>query len=228
VSEPHPPSDRGDHENHRTLLSQAWEIARYAPIGLLVEGPFLVPKLAEMGKAHVRNARTVGRMAVRHGEAELRRRLAGSDNQIVDVLRLLGLVPPAEGPTEGRHGEPGTARPAPETTAAGEPAGRDGLAHDDRTGTTSKPSAPEAPSAPAGERRDDEDASRAELTHAEPESEDLTAGDLAIPEYDSLSAPQVVQRLSGLRPDELEAVRRYELAHRGRKTILNKVAQLQT
>lgn len=201
MSEPHPPSDRGDHENHRTLLSQAWEIARYAPIGLLVEGPFLLPKLAEMGKAHVHNARTVGRLAVRQGEAELRRRLAGTDNQIVDVLRLLGLVPPSEEPTEARHGQAG---------------------------------APAAPHAPTGEGRDDIEAhdetgaGRPTVADADVSTEDLAADDLAIPNYDSLSASQVVQRLSGLRPDELEAVRRYELAHRGRKTILNKVAQLQT
>jgi hypothetical protein len=37
-----------------------------------------------------------------------------------------------------------------------------------------------------------------------------------------------VTRLDGLGTDELEAVRAYEIAHRGRKTILNKVAQLQT
>jgi len=50
---------------------------------------------------------------------------------------------------------------------------------------------------------------------------------LAITDYDSLSASQVVTRLDGLGPDELEAVRAYESAHRGRKTILNKVAQIQ-
>jgi hypothetical protein len=51
--------------------------------------------------------------------------------------------------------------------------------------------------------------------------------DLAIPDYDSLSALQVVDRLPGLTAGELEAVRAYEAAHRGRKTILNKAAQLQ-
>lgn len=51
--------------------------------------------------------------------------------------------------------------------------------------------------------------------------------ELAIPDYDSLSASQVVTRLEGLRADELEAVRAYEVANRGRRTILNKVAQLQ-
>ena len=50
---------------------------------------------------------------------------------------------------------------------------------------------------------------------------------LAIPGYESLSASQVMPRLEGLTPDELEAVRRYEHGNRARKTILNKIAQLQ-
>ncbi|KAA0236504.1 MAG: hypothetical protein JJLCMIEE_00297 [Acidimicrobiales bacterium] len=50
---------------------------------------------------------------------------------------------------------------------------------------------------------------------------------LAIHDYDSLAASQVVARLNGLEADQLEAVRRYENATRGRKTILNKIAQLQ-
>ena len=50
---------------------------------------------------------------------------------------------------------------------------------------------------------------------------------LAIPGYDSLSASQVVQRLAGLSQDELTAVGDYERAHRGRRTILNRIDQLQ-
>jgi hypothetical protein len=50
---------------------------------------------------------------------------------------------------------------------------------------------------------------------------------LAIPGYDSLAASQVVQRLGGLSRAELEAVKAYEEATRGRRTILNKVGQLQ-
>lgn len=53
------------------------------------------------------------------------------------------------------------------------------------------------------------------------------SGTLAIADYDSLAASQVIPRLAGLEPAELEAVRAYEAAHRGRKTILGKVAQLQ-
>jgi hypothetical protein len=50
---------------------------------------------------------------------------------------------------------------------------------------------------------------------------------LAIPDYDNLSASQVVPRLDGLEPAELDAVGCYERAGRRRKTILNRVAQLQ-
>jgi hypothetical protein len=49
---------------------------------------------------------------------------------------------------------------------------------------------------------------------------------LAIPGYDTLAASQVVQRLSSLRSDELDAIRQYEIATRGRRTILHRIAQL--
>lgn len=55
----------------------------------------------------------------------------------------------------------------------------------------------------------------------------VDADGLAIPGYDSLSASQVVQRLAGLSADELAAVGGYEEAHRGRRTILTRVRQLQ-
>jgi hypothetical protein len=49
---------------------------------------------------------------------------------------------------------------------------------------------------------------------------------LPIPGYDELSASQVVERLEGLDGPSLDAIRRYETAHRGRNTILGKIAQL--
>jgi hypothetical protein len=52
------------------------------------------------------------------------------------------------------------------------------------------------------------------------------AASLAIPGYDTLSASQVVPRLEGLTPAELEAVRAYEVATRGRKTVLTRIDQL--
>ena len=61
---------------------------------------------------------------------------------------------------------------------------------------------------------------------ASPQHNGEVAATLAIPDYDSLSASQVVPRLESLSADELDAVRGYESSHRGRKTILNKIDQL--
>jgi len=52
------------------------------------------------------------------------------------------------------------------------------------------------------------------------------AAGLAIPGYDTLSASQVVPRLEGLTPTELDAVRAYEVATRARKTVLTRIDQL--
>jgi len=49
---------------------------------------------------------------------------------------------------------------------------------------------------------------------------------LPIPDYDELSASQVIERLEGLDAESLAAIRAYEASHRGRNTILGKIAQL--
>ena len=59
-----------------------------------------------------------------------------------------------------------------------------------------------------------------------PQHNGEVAATLAIPDYDSLSASQVVPRLESLSAGELDAVRAYESSNRGRKTILNKIDQL--
>jgi hypothetical protein len=53
-----------------------------------------------------------------------------------------------------------------------------------------------------------------------------SAADLPIREYDGLSASQVVSRLTGLTPEELRAVRGYEDASRGRRTVLLAIDRL--
>ena len=55
----------------------------------------------------------------------------------------------------------------------------------------------------------------------------LDAADLPIADYDSLAASQVVARLGALDPDDLASIAAYEAAHRGRRTVLGKVQQLQ-
>jgi hypothetical protein len=90
--------------------------------------------------------------------------------------------------------------------------------HDDTADDTVSSPAPETPAGPATLPVPPEPA---------PPVEAIDPVRLAIPDYDSLSASQVVPRLVGLSADELELVRRYELSGRGRNTILSRVAQLQ-
>jgi hypothetical protein len=49
---------------------------------------------------------------------------------------------------------------------------------------------------------------------------------LPIDGYDALAASQIVARLEGLAPRELRQVEAYERDHRGRRTILHRIAQL--
>lgn len=191
-------------DDDRTPLDQvvdhAADLFVYAPIGLFFEGPSLLPKLAEKGRVHARNARLFGQFAVRHGEAEVRRRVGDLEEQATGLLRLLGLVDDPEAgppPADGR-----SAGPAPSPA-------------DGPSVATRRSEAASAPATVAGASGN----GHSPLSPA--------AADLAITDYDSLSASQVVTRLEGLTVEELEAVRAYETAHRGRKTILNKVAQLQ-
>lgn len=60
----------------------------------------------------------------------------------------------------------------------------------------------------------------------EPTAPGPDPAELAIPDYDNLSAFQVMPRLAALDPTDLDAVRAYEESTRGRRTILNKIAQL--
>jgi hypothetical protein len=197
-------------------VGQAVEALVYAPIGLIFEGPTLLPKLVEQGKTHARNARFVGKFAVQQGQLELRRRLAAVEEQATDVLRAFGVGAPAgtddhggAGETTGSTEAAATAPPsatAPTTSASPSGGSPNATATESGTGAT----AAEVPGEPGA-----------------PAERSPSVAELAITDYDSLSASQVVTRLAGLSGGELEAVRAYEVAHRGRKTILNKIAQLQ-
>ena len=53
------------------------------------------------------------------------------------------------------------------------------------------------------------------------------AATLPISDYESLAAIHVVERLRSMSPDEIELIRRFEVANRSRRTILAKIDQLQ-
>ncbi len=190
-----------DTDHTKSPLEVALEYCVYAPLGFGLEARSLVPRFVARGRSQIMLARVVGKYALRKGAAAAEMALGPVGTPAVGLLRVAGLVPEQAAPTV-----PG----APHAPTA-ESANRNG------NGQGSEPDLSE-PAAPA------ERAAPTRVARSEPPFDPDT---LAIPGYDSLSASQVVPRLEGLEQDELEAVRRYEEATRGRKTILSKIAQLQ-
>lgn len=183
----------------------ALDVAFFVPLGLVVTAVEEAPDLAAKGRARwIRQwttARVVGQFAVAQGRNELRKRSEGAP-------------PLAQSPVSG---------PVPET----DPAVDSAPALQARNGARPAPADGAGPVRPAvtaaGSSADSPETARRPVAGGA----GLDSDDLAIPGYDSLSASQVVQRLAGLAPGELEAVRTYEAATRGRRTILARVSQLQ-
>ncbi len=181
-----------------TAVEHAVEALVYAPIGLLFEGASLLPQLVEKGKAQVTMARMLGKFAVEQGRGEATKAAGRLQDQAAGLLDFIG------GTVTPLPAEP----PAPEAAKA-----------------TAKKAAKAASSGTkaTGAARQ---AVRKVAGVVDAAAQDVTA--LAIPDYDGLSASHVVNRLASLSAAELEAVRSYEAANRGRKTILSKIAQLQS
>ena len=74
-----------------------------------------------------------------------------------------------------------------------------------------------SPATPSGGQRS------GELTDAPPST---GAVDLAIPGYEDLAASHIVARLDRLSPSELVDIRSFEIATRGRRTVVGKIDQL--
>ena len=203
----------------------------YTPIGFAAEARTLLPELAEKGRRHldtrVMVARMIGKLAVAKGQVELRQtvqrlreqaaaRQAAEEAAAAERRRSASIAAPAAPRTA-----PGVADPeagtevmvpvrldeAPRDRAAGDRAAGDRAAGDRAAGDRA-----------AGDRQG-----------AAPGGvvDGPAVTSLAIPDYDALAASQVVPRLPSLTADELDAVRRYEEAHRARRTVLARIAQLQ-
>jgi len=176
----------------------------------------------------VRKARMIGQVAVTFGGRQLRREV---DARLADARRtaegLAGFIagtapdaPSSDGPSTN-----GAERPAA-TAAAPSPAAP--------TATTPIPAAPSpaAPVRPADAAPPAEKpprtakATKTARRPSGPATARASAADLPIREYDELSASQVVSRLTGLTPAELAAVRAYEEASRGRRTVLLAIERL--
>jgi len=191
----------------KSPLDQALDLLVFAPMGLAFTVKDELPQLVDKGRQRVGNqlmlAKMIGQFAVAQGQKEAGKLV----EQAGSVASRLG-------------GFPGV--PGPVTAAATPTSGA--------TGATASAAAatPSATHTPASRAAANGTAARGPATNgAHPGRTGASAEGLAIPGYDSLSASQVVQRLGGLSPAELEAVRAYEQANRSRRTILSKVSQLE-
>ena len=164
----------------------------------------------------VRKARMIGQVAVSFGGRQVRREV---DTRLAEVRRTAeGVASFISGTTSDGQAngaapwvsatatETAPRSPAPEPPAAKAPATK---------APATKPRAAKAPAAKSTRAR----------KAAKPPTAASAAG-LPVREYDGLSASQVVSRLTGLTPDELRAVRAYEEASRGRRTILQAIDRL--
>lgn len=195
------------------VIEQALELFVYAPLGFALEARTLLPRFVDRGRNQVALARVVGKFAVRKGREDVEAMLLEGQSQAVQLLRVAGLVPPDEGPhtdsSASSAGEGGA------TVTRLHVPGADGQG----SGCGSWPGDDVDQAGPSGATERDEEIDQGPA---------IDVDTLAIPGYDSLSASQVVPRLDSLTPDELELVRQYELTSRSRKTILSKIAQLQS
>lgn len=221
-------TDQNDHPAKtpvETAVEHAVEALVYAPIGLLFEGASILPQLVEKGRNQVTMARMLGQFAVQQGRQEATKAAGKLQDQAAGVLEFIGgsVAPihqsaPDEAPSSPHEAAP--LRPLKKTPGAAREAARHvGLGAP--AAAADRPAASSTPTKKTSSRK-------APPTAAAASNGAGSVSGLAIPDYDGLSASHVVNRLDGLSAEELEAVRRYEAAHRGRKTILSKVAQLQS
>jgi hypothetical protein len=204
----------------KSPLEQALDLAVFGPLGLALTAKDALPGWVDKGRRRIFHqvevAKMVGEHASQHGQKVVTGTLVG-----------LGILP----------GPP----PSPQRATAGSaPDAGAGAGERDRTGAGAADGDGAAATGGGGVGVQSNGGHvqprfRAMTSNgrASPEPATVAAGavppsaDLAIPGYDSLSAPQVVQRLAGLAAPELEAVQTYEAANRGRRTILTKISQLQ-
>ncbi|HEX3669150.1 MAG TPA: hypothetical protein VHY55_08370 [Acidimicrobiia bacterium] len=194
---------------------RALDLLVYAPVGVALYLRDTVP--------------TFVNLFVSRGRAELGQRRQQAQNQVAQAKAMGEFAVNFGGPKVREHVEKGIAlaRKGAESVLAGggDEGGVPDAADDapppapaprpDRAAANSK-----AASRPAGESTN---TSTTTTTTAAPAPASTT---LVIPDYDELSASQVVERLDGLPASELDAVRAYEEAHRARRTILYKIEQL--
>lgn len=178
-------------------LERAVELLVYAPIGLAMFAKDTVP--------------TFVKMFVARGQTEVTQRRKSAEGQASQYKTIGQMAVKYGGPEVKRQAEAaaGTVRKRAEETIAGIAA-----VAANQTGIPTVPPTGGPPATPP-------------VTAPTTASTNATLPQaLPIPDYDLLSASQVIDRLPGLATDDLAAVHGYEVTHRGRTTILGKITQL--
>ncbi len=238
-------------------LDAALDLFVFVPVGLAVTAAEELPKLAAKGRARVNTqltmARVVGQFAVSRGRSLLEQRIeqvaspgpadrpspegnrAGRPEPEGEAVNLTYDELLGDSSANGSTRPPLRAVPTGTDTGGGESpeeaAPNVGLTERPLPGGAPPSAGMTGVALPGADHTESNAAVTAstagDLGSAEQAVLRPNAAGLAIPGYDSLSASQVVQRLAGLSREELAAVGAYEEAHRGRRTILNRVNQLQ-
>lgn len=205
----------------RDPLRRLADLFFFAPIGLGLAAKDQLPELARKGheqvEAQIALARTIGRMAVKKGGPKAVRIVRRVPEAAFSQLGNLFSNRPTPPPKRAPFGSTSAGAPGPPN------------ADQSTNGWITVKREPE----PGEVIRETIGAARTVGDPVQALSEDgdegtVLASDLAIPGYDALAASQVVQRLAGLVEGELEAVRCYEQGTRARRTILSRIAQLQS
>lgn len=199
-------------QRHPEPVDRLLDLAVFAPLGLALAVREDLGGFADRGRTALTNrvfvARFVATMAFQRGRRELERRIGEHLRPSAPAATPTAPDNPADSSAAARTDADSSAAPSEPAAASEQPPARRrtvaGTSARTVAGTTAGTSARTAAGSGAG-----------------------SSADLPIADYESLPAINVVQRLASLRPEEIEAVRRFEAAHRARRTVLAKIAQLQ-
>jgi len=192
---------------------RALDLLVYAPVGVALYLRDTVP--------------TFVNLFVSRGKAELGQRRQQAQDQVAQARAMGEFAVNFGGPKVREHVEKGIAlaRKGAESVLGGTE-DEDG-APDAAADVPSPPPAPRPDRAAANSKAASRPAGKStKTTTTKTAAPAPAATTLVIPDYDELSASQVVERLDGLPAGDLDAVRAYEEAHRARRTILYKIEQL--
>jgi hypothetical protein len=192
---------------------RALDLFVYAPVGVALYLRDTVP--------------TFVNLFVSRGRAELGQRRQQAENQVAQAKAMGEFAVNFGGPKVREHVEKGIAlaRKGAESVLGG--AGDEDGVPDAADDAPSPAPAPRPDRAAANSRTASRPAGESTNTFTTKTAAPAPAATtLVIPDYDELSASQVVERLDGLPASDLDAVRAYEEAHRSRRTILYKIEQL--